>query len=313
MFFCNYSIQFTPENGAMYSLSLDEISLQKGVCKPIFDTHWFYGKSSTDNQFQPACVKKLSLEQVQQYIQDNIPIYKAVDLKMDHMRSNPPDNNMAILWKNLDAQDKTLSGKTWLASSAILKDNKNLVDISSWLKWKIISQNAEARYSYAYSSNLSHIRDKDGGYEFEAAVYFFLSRLSLAIDGARCVDKTSPDIIGKEYEMSMRPINEMIIQSKKDWQAGAMLQAVSIELMRGERPPIGYLCMRGARAGFRAFALGREITLENMSPSDAKNHLGVSGTIDTSGVEPEFIPENEWRLKRKNILDDYVKTAFEML
>lgn len=253
-------------------------------------------------------------EQAQQFIhQKNIPHWKSAVSKMQKLRQNPLDREAAALWNELDRETDDKTGKAPISRITTLKDGKDLFDIASWLKWRILAEHADARYSYIYASHLIHMKDQSGGFEKEAAIYFFLARLSLAIDGARCVDQTSPNTIAMRYESGLRPLLEKINQLTNKEKGVAILEALSIEHMRGERPPKGYLCMNGTRAISRAFALGRKMEPLSSSHTGVSDQLGTPATVDTSGLEPELISTEAWMERRNEILDKYLKDAIAIL
>lgn len=257
-----------------------------------------------------------TLEQVQQFMQKNaIPVWQKAAVQIRGIRSNPPDSYAAETWKTLDAETDLSTGKAPLERATKPKDGKDLFVLSTWLRWRILSENADPRYSYAYASNLFYMRDSKGDFRKDAAIFFYQARLALSIDGARCVYQASPKSIAQGYESQkyIQPLIEQITQMPAKEKALAMLEAASIEEMRGERPLLGALCTRDARTMQRAIAAGQQPN--EVSPSDRRvsQSLGKTYSIDVSGIEPEVISDDQWRRKRRELINSFVKKAIEVL
>lgn len=270
----------------------------------------------TSCAFVEAAVAAPTLEQMQQFMQKAaIPQWKNAASQMKSVRSSPPDAYAGETWAALDADTNVATGKAPLERVTTPRDGKDMFVLSTWLRWRILSENADARYSYAYASNLHYMRDSKGVFQKEAAVFFFLARLALAVDGARCVDQASPQSVGMGYETQryIQPLMEQLSQMSKKDKAIAMLEAASIEEMRGERPMLVGLCTRGARTMLKAMTAGRQPERVTASDPRAADSLGKTYSIDVSGIEPDLLPEDQWRKKRREILDTFISNAVEAL
>ena len=104
-------------------------------------------------------------------------------------------------------------------------------------------------------------------------------------------------------------LSRKLIEMTPQQTATAMLEAASLETFRGERAPAAWLCRRGMHSVMRALA-GGQTTQQGKASEDS---LGKRATIDTSGIAPEFKPEEEWRKQRAKILDDFIRAALEKL
>jgi hypothetical protein len=235
--------------------------------------------------------------------------------QMRTVRRTPPDSYNRKLWAELDAETDVASGKAPLERATLAQDGRDMLSISTWLRWRVLAENADARYSYAYASNLHYMRDANGGFQKEAAMFLLHARLALEIDGARCIDQASPQsvVMGYEAQPYIRPLLDQVGKMTKRDRALALLDAVAIEEMRGERPLLPGLCTRGARSMLRAMAAGRQP--ESISASDprAANSIGKTFAVDVSGLEPELTTEDQWRKKRRGILDSAIKNVSEAL
>lgn len=254
-----------------------------------------------------------SQEQVQQILHDSaIPIWQDAATKISNLINNPPNSMVAATWKELDVGTDMATGKAPLSRATMAKDVNDLFIISGWLRWRILSENADPRYSYAYAANLHYMRDNRGDFYKEAAIFFHNAKLALAIDGARCVDQASPDSIALEFEAQkyVRPLIENIAKMSKADRAAAMLEAVAIEEMRGERPSLEPICTRGATSMLKAISSGNQPSKIKSSDSTISGEIY---SIDVSEVKPPLIPEVEWKKKRREILDQYIKSAIELM
>lgn len=188
-------------------------------------------------------------------------------------------------------------------------DAKELDAKMLWLRWKVLSQNADGRYAYMYAYNLSRTKNGDTNESLlqTATSYYLLGRLSLQIDGARCEDKASPSVALARYERDpgIQAIADYLAKMSGPKRAEALMHAISIEEMRGERSPQGWLCRLGAQSMLQAVEAKSNV---KVIPSEGGSS-GVVVQVDTSGVEPQFIDENQWRQIRKDFLDRMISDA----
>lgn len=257
-----------------------------------------------------------TMEQVNRVTREvTIPMLRIEVARLKALRANPLTREMGSLWDELDRETDPTTGKAPLARVNNPKDNMDMAMATAWLRWRILSENADSRYSYAHAANVHRTSETSGIMKMEAVIYFFQGRLALRIDGARCVDQSSPEGIGLRYETdkSIQPLYAYIAALSKVEKALAMFTAAAIEEMRGERPPVGDLCVHGVRATLRALQSGRQF--EPISPTDprAPDSPGRNFEINVSGFEPEVIPDDEWRIKRREIIDSFIKAAIDQL
>lgn len=246
-----------------------------------------------------------------------VPPWQRAIAQAKALRASPPDESTAEKWKLLDSETDPSTGKAPLARITSPSDAKDFQTVTAWLRWRILSENADGRYSYAYAANLHYMVKPDGTplYPMESAVFFFHARLALAIDGARCVDQSSPESVsfGFESQPYLRPLIERIDKMSKKERAIAILEAVTLEELRGERPPFVQLCAQGTTAMLRAMNAGRQPVEKSSDSSGNISALGKTYAIDVSGIEPEMISEDQWKAKRRQILDQHVRNAAEAL
>jgi hypothetical protein len=256
-------------------------------------------------------------EQIQLYKERvSIPNWRSASQQIDAIRSKPPSDEIAKVWNSLDAENDPNTGRTPLARVSNPQNGAELQIYSMWLRWQILSRNADGRYSYAYALNLHRMRTTSGkDYAKEAAMFFLHARFALSIDGARCADSsaTPPIILGYESQPTMRQLVEDIAKLPMKDRAQVMLNAVALEEMRGERPYRPWLCLKGASMVAEAFKQGR--VPEPTSRPDEGSHLKseTTHTIDVSGIDPRLIPLDEWRKKRSQEIERTTRSVADEL
>jgi hypothetical protein len=259
-----------------------------------------------------------TVEQVRQVMEKRgAPQWQKSIAQIKAFRANPPDADIAEKWRQLDSETDPSTGKAPLARITSPRDARDFQDMTMWLRWRILSENADGRYSYAYAGNLHYMMKPDGTplYPVESVVFFFHARLALAIDGARCADPSGPESVafGFESQPYFRPLIERIDKMSRKERAIAILEAVTLEELRGERQPFAALCTQGTKTMLRAMTEGRQPVEMPSKGSGSMNGLGNTYAVDVSGIEPEMITEDQWRAKRKQILDQQVRNAAEAL
>ncbi len=253
-------------------------------------------------------------EQVRRVMTERaIPNWKKASIQAREMRASPRNSSWSEIWRALDEQVKSASGTAALAKASNPSNANELFANAAWLRWKVLSEGSDGRYSYVYSFVLSHMKGPDGDYLKEAAVFLYHARLALAIDGARCVDRSSPESIttGYETQKTFQSLLEKIGKMTAQEKAVALLEAVATEEMRGGRTPYEWLCTQGARTTLQAMNQGRQRQKVAQSNEDNRNILGQGNTytIDTSGIKAEFVPVSEWKKIRREILDRNISSA----
>lgn len=257
-----------------------------------------------------------TLDQVKKMMHEGaIPVWQKATLKIRYVRAHPQDSETEKTWKFLDSETDVTTGKTPLERATTPISGKDMADITNWLRWRILSENADGRYSYAYALNLDRMKVDNHEFKKEAAMFLFHARLALMLDGARCVDQTSPRSVAERFEAQefLQPLLQQIAQLTRVEKAIAMMDAATVEEMRGERPLLGFLCTNGLQTMEKALASGRKPV--QLSPSDRKapHSIGKSYAVDVSGIRSDIIPEGQWRKKRREILDTYIKNASSAL
>lgn len=227
-----------------------------------------------------------------------------------------PPPEIADALRALTAQSDAASGRAPLAKVIEPRNPLELFQYTIWLQWKILAKNADGRYSYAYAIDLEKMKDRDGASLQMAAVYFYNARLALAIDGARCADHSGADniVFSQEMQPAMQPLIEKIRAMTDQQRAAALVQAVAIEEMRGERPAFAWLCNRSGAAAVRALQASAQLEAAKPGAAGAPDNVaGRTATLDVSGVAAEFVAEPQWRKERADKLESTLRRALDKL
>lgn len=194
-----------------------------------------------------ASVQAISFEQVQRIkAQEAIPRWKIEALRAQSLRNTPPDAATASAWRALDAQTDPQVGKAPLEQVAAARSEDELLTNASWLRWRILAQNADARFSFVYAAQLSRMRDEQGNFDQEATIFYFHAKLALTLDGMRCSDRTKAEHLSTWYAQhaDLQALAQKSNRMPAAEKSAAILEAIAIEEMLGERPPMGWLCPR---------------------------------------------------------------------
>jgi hypothetical protein len=262
--------------------------------------------------FSPLACAEAPLELVKKVISEkSVPMWKKRAQDAIALNTNPSDKLWKEIWNSLDNTEKTVSSGAALQNATSPRSQNELGASLEWLRWKILTQGADGRYSYAYSYLLGNLKDSKGDLSTEAAIFLNHARLSLAIENSRCEDKTSSRSIidGYELQPDFQPILKNTANLPANAKAVSWLEAVAIEEMVGERPVFERMCSMGSKAMLSA--ISKE---SNIKKTKDKDYIGGSvNKVDTSKEKVERLPAAEWRKLRREILDKKTAEAAKAL
>jgi rRNA maturation protein Nop10 len=215
---------------------------------------------------------------------EGIPRWKQAALRAQALRADPPTAAAAAAWNALDAQTDPEVGKAPLSLTTGATGNTDLLLNASWLRWRILAENADARYSFAYAMDLGRMRNSEGNFDQEATIFLFHAKLALTLDGMRCTDRTKAEHLQTWYATldRLQPVTQKAARMPRSEKSAAILEAITMEEMLGERPAMGWLCPRRA--------------------SDAETK-----------APPRFLSDPEWRKYRTDLLEQLTRDAIRNL
>jgi hypothetical protein len=216
---------------------------------------------------------------------EGIPRWREAALRARTLRAEPPTATVAAAWNALDAQTDPQVGKAPLDQSTGVLTNADLLINASWLRWRVLSENADARYSFAYAMDLARMRSGTNNYDDEATVFYFHAKLALTLDGMRCTDRSKAEHLQNWYAAlaGLQPLAQKAARMPLSEKSAAVLEAITMEEMLGERPAMGWLCPRR------------------------------SAEIPATTAPPRFLSDEAWRKYRKDLLEQLTRNALKDL
>jgi len=256
-----------------------------------------------------ACTTAPTYETLQtEMTQKRIPYWKknAEVIQAKHQQVSRPD--VLAQMNRLDLALSSSAAPAELQKQLMAKTPQEMEMNMEWLRWRILSQNADGRLAYYYAQYLSHARNERGSLMADAAVFMMVGRLALEIDGARCMDRSSPSHVKNQFESNpaIQQINAYLAKLSKPQRSDLFLHAIAIEEIRGERTSQSWLCSVGLQSLIQAMN----------TPANIKTVLSTGNAlatttlqVDTSKITPQYKDEAAWKIERRQILDRELRSV----
>lgn len=182
------------------------------------------------------------------------------------------------------------------------KDAREMGAALEWLRARVLLDQSDARYSFAYAFNLFRTRDQGGDYRTEAIHFFLHGKIAIRIDGARCANASAPanKILGLESQLKELEAFTQTMPPRAFWIA--RLMAVALEDFVGPRERQEWLCS----GGLTAVQDFRDLQEVPTPPG------GIGRTFVIDGSKAEFIEDAEWRKRRDEYLSGSRKQALTL-
>lgn len=189
-----------------------------------------------------------------------VPRWQQAAREMEAVRKAPPSPALGALWDQLDQMLASGPDVKALGRAASPQSADEASALATWQRWRILAKNADGRYSYGYAYNLGKMRDANGGFDQEAAVFLYHARLALEVDGARCAEGSGYDriIAAFESQPGFKPVLDKVAALPAQARLSAQLEAIAIERARGPRAPLPWLCLAGSQAMQNAMRRGAQ-------------------------------------------------------
>ncbi|WP_295954997.1 hypothetical protein [Rhodoferax sp.] len=219
---------------------------------------------------------------------EGIPRWREAAERTRALRAAPPTDAAAAAWTSLDAETDPQVGKAPLDQTTGALNSADLLVNASWLRWRVLSENADARYSFAYAMDLARMRSGTNNldnYDDEAVIFFFHAKLALTLDGMRCTDRSKAEHLQTWYGGldRLQPLLQKAARMPLPDKSAAILEAITMEEMLGERPAMGWLCPRR------------------------------SAEAPSSTAPPRYLSIDAWRKYRKDLLEQLTRNALKNL
>ena len=178
---------------------------------------------------------------------------------------------------------------------------REVVETLDWLKERAGTSEASARYGYVYAAWLWA-----AGHQEEAATQYFRAGYKARWDGARCADVSAAPARILQYENAVgRPIVTFLKSSSKDvHQRVLAVLSPTLEERIANDPKDEWVCSGGA-AYFKKYAEKHPEFSQRRIDDPALRGKTIVLADDT--IHPEFISDEEWRLKRTEVASAYLK------
>ena len=176
---------------------------------------------------------------------------------------------------------------------------RDVAETLDWLKARTDNSEASARYSYAYSAWLWAAGRRD-----LAASVYVLAGFKARWDGSRCADPTAAPGRIQQYESAVgRPIVSFLQSADKDlWQRVLAVLSLNLEERFANSAKDEWVCSGGIAYFQKYFEKHPEQGQQPVGdPSSPSRTIALAD--DT--IHPEFIPDEDWRRKRKEVADTY--------
>ena len=172
----------------------------------------------------------------------------------------------------------------------------------AWLRDKSIAGFGGSRihYSYAYGLFGAGVRDT-------AAFAYVLGLLTGRIDAARCKDPSAPGDKLQRWDQNLATIFKHFLSLGPDQRKEQIALAVAIEDKHSNRPPDSWLCSGGL-----SFMLKfSEKHKNNPNPPTREiqdpSRPGRTILMEDPDIKPEFVADEEWQPRRKQLVAKFVE------
>jgi hypothetical protein len=167
----------------------------------------------------------------------------------------------------------------------------------NWLKSKSYSGFGGSRIIYSYAFGLF-----GAGIGDTASFAFLFAQLTARVDAARCADPTATEDKFQKWENNLSQIKDYFRSLPVSKQTELVKLAVAWEEKTKARPKDVWMC----RGGLSYAAKFLEKHKDNPNPPmhEKVNEAGTGKTIifDDLTIEPSFVSEEEWLIKRNEII-----------
>ena len=130
----------------------------------------------------------------------SIPNWKRASAQISDLKNRLSSTPFHEAWNTLADLARSQSGVAAATRASNPRDSRELIANSAWLRWKILADKVDGRYSYNYSYLLGQMKNPDGDFVREAVVFFYHGRLAINVDGASCIDRSRVPLVIEGYE-----------------------------------------------------------------------------------------------------------------
>lgn len=184
---------------------------------------------------------------------------------------------------------------------------KDVDETLMWLKARTGNSEASARYSYAYSAWLWAVGRRD-----LASSVYVLAGFKARWDGSRCGDLTAAPGNILQYESVLGTQIVPFLQSADKDLRQRVLAVLSLNLEErfANSAKDEWVCSGGVAYFQKYFEKHPE---QGQLPADDPSLRGKTIVLSDDTIHPEFIADEDWRMKRKEVVGTYLKGVTSLL
>jgi hypothetical protein len=172
----------------------------------------------------------------------------------------------------------------------------------AWLRDKSLSGFGGSRIHYSYALGLFRAEIKD-----TATFAYLLALLTGRVDAVRCADPSAPGDKLPRWEQNLAPIFQHFLSLELGQRKQLISLAVAVEEQSSGRAPDTWLCSGGLSFMLK-FA---EKHKNNPSPPTREiqdpTRPGRTILLDDPDIRPEFVTDEEWQVRRRQVIAKFVE------
>lgn len=222
--------------------------------------------------------------------------------KLDQALIKEDTNQIFDIFQKIDNGNKLNSAAAWLQAKIFKHSDSRLFYLYSTtlLRMTMVKM---VDYSKGKYQDIGALHKKD--LQESAALMFWMGRLMLFIDGARCADTTvAYTTILYEMESGIGEDINKIWQSYDQKHKQKIINIVlNLEHKRLDRVPQKWICQRGLKAMSDYLAKDLECKGCTEEPSDVPGKMAI--IIPTNKIDPKLIDKQKWLAKRQKIRESF--------
>lgn len=171
-----------------------------------------------------------------------------------------------------------------------------------WLRDKSISGFGGSRIHYSYAFGLfgAGVRDT-------ATFAYLLALLTGRIDAARCKDPSAPGDKLQRWDQNLAPIFKHYLSLRHDQRKEQISLAVAIEEKHSSRVPDTWLCSGGLSFMLRFSEKHKNNPNPPAREIQDPSRPGRTILVEDPDIKPEFVTDEEWHTRRKQLVAKFVE------
>jgi hypothetical protein len=174
-----------------------------------------------------------------------------------------------------------------------------------WLRARTLTGFGGSRifYSYAFGlfrTNVAELKDT-------ASFIYLIGLLLGRADAARCADPSAPADKLSRWEQNLAPIRQHFVSLPLDERRKFVSMAVVAEKRLENRSPDAWLCNGGLAFMYKFAKKHKDNPTPPAREIQDETSIGRTVLLDDLDIKPEFISNEEWNAKRKQIVEKFVE------